>query len=78
MKTKLPTTIGEMEWALGCVANVSCFNDETRAALRYAHHILAITRNYLGHDTSADDATRNLEVALSKHCASKLCQSNEI
>jgi hypothetical protein len=76
MKTKLPTSIGEMEWALDRVAKVSCFDDETRAALRYANYILAITRNYVGYDTLADDATRNLEVALSKHCASELSQSN--
>jgi hypothetical protein len=49
MKPKLPTTIGEMEWALDRVAKVSCFDDETRAALRYANYILAITRNYVGY-----------------------------
>lgn len=67
MKTKIPTTLGEMEWIIDRLASVKVFDDETRAALRYANYILAITRNYLGHDTSADDATRNLEIALDHH-----------
>lgn len=78
MKDKLPNTLGEMEWIIDRLANVKVFDDETRVALRYANYVLAITRNYLGYETSANDGTRALEVALSKHCATELSQSNVI
>ena len=92
MKNKLPTSIGEMERIIDRLANITVFNDETRVALRYTNYVLAITRNYLGHNTSADDATRNLENALNllkmdkyvderwgkqNDCVSNLCQSKD-
>jgi hypothetical protein len=78
MKNKLPATLSEMEWVIDRLASVKVFDHKSRAALRYANYVLAITRNYLGYETLADDGARNLEIALSKHCASELCQSSEI